>query len=133
MFYIPDPTLCFIGIPLTVAPFPFMYQQALYAGRVIAGLDKLPDKKTMFQDLENEQDLSKQLGIDDRHFHKFGSRQFDYLDDLARLSPPGAVVPHLPYLKNMYDYVMERRRVNVLTYRKDQYDICQDGTSFTVT
>ena len=37
MFYVLEPTLCFIGIPLTVAPFPLIYQQCALAARVLVG------------------------------------------------------------------------------------------------
>ena len=140
MFYIPAAaagSLCFIGIPLTVAPFPLIYQQCVYAARVIAGIKELPCKQVMLDELNREHESLAQRGLSQRYFHKFEMRQFEYLDELAHLSSRGGSegdeVPIPLYIKDMYDYVMSRRRTNVMEYRNDVIHVSDDQTSFHVS
>lgn len=129
MFYIPEPSLCFIGVPLTVAPFPLIYQQCAFAARVLAGQKELPSKQIMYDELSGEHELHARRGGTVRYFHKFEMRQFKYLDELARLS---GEAPIPSYISDMYDYVMSRRRTDIMNYRRDVYEVSRDGKTFRV-
>lgn len=130
MFYIPEPSLCFIGVPLTVAPLPLIYQQCAFAARVLTGEKELPSQQVMLDELNSEHESLAQRGGSVRYFHKFEMRQFEYLNDLARLSDQ-APIP--PYISDMYEYVMSRRRTDVMDYRGDVYEVSRDGTTFHVS
>ena len=125
MFYIPHPTICFIGVPLTVSPLPFMNQQCAYAASVISGKKRLPTASEMLADTRREALQRTARGDPERYFHKFGEQQFEYLDEIARLSgerlTPG-------YMKDMYAYVMMRRRFDVMNYRKETFELVDDNT-----
>lgn len=47
LFYIPDPTLAFIGVPYHVATFSLFEYQAIAAAAVFSNKARLPDEETM--------------------------------------------------------------------------------------
>jgi len=125
MFYIQHPTVCFIGVPLTVSPLPFMHQQCAYAASILSGKKHLPTESEMFADTRREELQRAAQGGRERHFHKFGVRQFEYLDELARLS---GEPPNPAYMKDLYAYVMTRRRFDIMNFRKEKFEIVDDNT-----
>jgi Flavin-binding monooxygenase-like len=60
MFWIPDPTLTFVGLPKMSAIFTVVEAQSAYIARALAGRLPLPYKSAMQQELEEEhQELKK--------------------------------------------------------------------------
>ncbi|RUS16659.1 hypothetical protein BC937DRAFT_90946 [Endogone sp. FLAS-F59071] len=56
LFYIPNPTLCFIGLPLRIVPLPLCQFQAMLVGRVWSAEIRLPDETAMrswYKEMEN--------------------------------------------------------------------------------
>lgn len=66
IFYLPDPTLCFVGLLIAAIPLPISEAQALTVARVFSGRLHLPDRNTMKKD---EQSRLAQVG-DTYKFHK---------------------------------------------------------------
>lgn len=124
MFLINNPTLCFIGLPLTVAPFPLINQQCAFAINVYSGLKQLPSAESMLRDTKMEFEETLSRGEPERYFHKMKLDQFDYLDEIGRLAGV-SVVP--PYVKKMYGVVMEERRKNLLNYRQLNFKTVNDN------
>ena len=52
IFYIPDPTLAFIGVPYHVATFSLFEFQAMAVAAIYSGTATLPDKKEMREEYE---------------------------------------------------------------------------------
>merc|ERR1719469_1220871 len=71
------PSLCFIGIPVQILPFPqFNLQVQLFVNSLL-GKVKLPSKEKMDQDTEKEhQWKANELGKQQKHFHKMGDLQW---------------------------------------------------------
>lgn len=78
IFYIPDPTLLFIGVPFFTATFSLFEFQAMAAAKVINGLAKLPSEPAMR--VEYEQRIQeKGLG---KGFHSLKDREEEYVGEL---------------------------------------------------
>ncbi|CAG8487631.1 10787_t:CDS:2 [Ambispora gerdemannii] len=98
IFYIPNPTLSFIGLPLHVSPFPLAQFQSLFVAKVLAGKAFLPSQEKMRQESKEEEskilEILKQnskvsaqtIALPEHLFHRFGSlgveREYQYIDDL---------------------------------------------------
>jgi thioredoxin reductase len=54
IFYIPDPTLVFIGLPIKVQAIPFFEVQVLAMAAVLSGKANLPNKETMIREYEEK-------------------------------------------------------------------------------
>lgn len=78
IFYIPDPTLSFIGVPFYTATFSLFDFQAIALAAVYAGVAQLPSDATM-----REEYLVKiqRKGVG-RHFHSLKDEEEDYVKDL---------------------------------------------------
>ena len=80
-FYIPDPTLAFVGTPYHIATFSLFEFQAMVVARVFAGLAELPSTAQM---REEYKDKLHQKGVG-RDFHSlrgFGQEQ-KYVEELV--------------------------------------------------
>lgn len=95
IFYIPDPSLAFIGVPYHVATFSFFEYQAIAVARVFSDKAQLPTQQEM-RDAYRKRIADKGIG---RAFHSLmGSAESEYVDDLvAWLNRDGAAInaPHI--------------------------------------
>jgi hypothetical protein len=73
-FYIPDPTLAFVGTPYHIATFSLFEFQAMAVARVFAGLAELPTAAQMREEYE-EKLLQKGIGRDFHSLRGFGEEQ----------------------------------------------------------
>lgn len=73
-FYIPDPTLAFVGTAYHVATFSLFEFQAMVVARVFAGLAELPTAAQMWKEYE-EKLLQKGVGRDFHSLRSFGEEQ----------------------------------------------------------
>jgi hypothetical protein len=80
----PDfPGLAFIGLPFLVIPFPLFEMQARWFSRVLTGDAILPSSREMKLAVsQREAELTKR-GVKNRHYHKLGDKQTDYVNQLA--------------------------------------------------
>ena len=78
IFYIPDPTLAFIGIPFFTATFTLFEFQAIAVATVFAGKASLPSKKDMRTEY-NERVHSKGHG---KGFHSLKEKDVEHVNEL---------------------------------------------------
>lgn len=85
LFAVDDPTICFVGLPFSVVPFPLFYVQCQLAAAVFqqrVALPDLPSRQAWYR--ANE---AKNLG--DSRYHYLGENQWDYLRRLRSLLAQG--------------------------------------------
>ncbi|KAL4927981.1 major facilitator superfamily domain-containing protein [Aspergillus undulatus] len=78
IFYIPDPTLAFVGVPFYTATFTLFEFQAITVANVFSGIANLPSTKDMRAEY-NEKLASKGHG---KRFHSLKDVEEDYVRDL---------------------------------------------------
>lgn len=78
IFYIPDPTLCFVGVPFFTATFTLFEFQAMVVAKVLSGQAKLPSAQLMRDEYE-EKVRSKGLG---KAFHSLKDKEVEYVNEL---------------------------------------------------
>ncbi len=90
MVCIQAPRLAFIGLPFQVVPFPLMEMQARVFAHLLTGAIPQPSAAQMLAEHEATVDALDAAGVQRRHRLRYGPRQFDYVDALARRlgSPP---------------------------------------------
>lgn len=123
MIHVDYPTLCFIGIPIQICPFPQFDLQVQLFIKSLAGDVELPSREAMLEDTQEEMAAKKRAGAAAKHFHKMGSSQWDYNRSLCKL----AQLREVPLCVEMlYNDVHERRKHNLTTYKKDAYALKGD-------
>ncbi|EYE98611.1 putative FAD dependent oxidoreductase [Aspergillus ruber CBS 135680] len=78
IFYIPDPTLAFIGVPFYTATFTLFEFQGITAANVLSGIASLPSESAMRQEY-NERVNKKGHG---KQFHSLKDVEEDYVNSL---------------------------------------------------
>ena len=78
IFYIPDPTLAFIGVPYYTATFTLFEFQAMALAAVFAGRAKLPSFEDMRREYRNRLS-NKGYG---RNFHSLRDQEVEYVNTL---------------------------------------------------
>jgi MFS transporter, ACS family, pantothenate transporter len=78
IFYIPDPSLIFVGVPYFTATFSLFEFQALTITQVLSGLAGLPTEKEMRQEYR-ERVLRKGYG---KSFHSLRGVEVEYVNEL---------------------------------------------------
>lgn len=77
IFYIPDPTLSFVGVPYYTSTFSMFDFQAEVVARVYAGLATLPSEEAM-----NEEHVARKAnGPTGKAFHSLLSNQVEYMNE----------------------------------------------------
>lgn len=79
IFYIPDPTLAFVGVPFYTATFTFFEYQAIAVAAVFSGRAWLPKEEDMRQEYQ-ERVQRKGLG---RSFHDMKGEEPTYVKELV--------------------------------------------------
>jgi len=127
MISINHPTLCFIGIPVQICPFPQFDIQVRFFVKYLAGDLTLPSPEAMLEDSEEEKSRKLDQGIASRHFHKMGSTQWDYNRSLCKQAD---LNPLRKAVETLYNDVHERRRHNLTSYKKDVYELLTDKDEY---
>ncbi|KAJ4293517.1 hypothetical protein N0V90_008800 [Kalmusia sp. IMI 367209] len=84
IFYIPDPSLIFIGVPYFTATFTLFEFQAMVTAKVIAGKIKLPSEEAMRREYE-ERVVLKGYG---KTFHSLREKEVEYVNELLEFANP---------------------------------------------
>ncbi|KAI0128012.1 hypothetical protein BJ170DRAFT_398772 [Xylariales sp. AK1849] len=79
MFYIPDPTLIFVGVPYYTSTFSLFNFQAEVVARVLAGKVRLPSQEAMLQEYE---DRRKGLVEGSKTFHSLMKKEVPYMNGI---------------------------------------------------
>lgn len=118
------PTICFVGLPFKVLPFPLFHFQIQYFMRTLDGSITLPSKEEM--DEETERDFQKRLAMDmpPTYAHQMGSMQWDYFAELADCL---GVKRLPPVVRMVYDYVADRRKEDMMHYKTESYALLDHG------
>jgi len=125
-----SPSLAFIGLPVESAPFPQFDIQVRYFVKTLLGDVKLPSPAEMEADTQEEVRYRREvLGMPNKHFHKMGPLQvvivkWDYARELARL---GGLKPLPDATQNIYMAVHQRKREDLVAYKKDTWMVDADG------
>lgn len=78
IFYIPDPSLVFIGVPFFTATFTLFEFQAMVVAKVFSGQARLPSEFAMREEYR-EKVKAKGYG---KAFHSLKEKETDYVDEL---------------------------------------------------
>jgi hypothetical protein len=92
LLHVNHPSLCFVGIPFRVVPFPLFEMQAQWFARLLQGEFDLPSKEAMLAHTDARIAGLRAAGTRQRHFHQRRLDCYDYLDELA----DQAGAPRLP-------------------------------------
>jgi hypothetical protein len=123
MINLNHPSMCFIGVPIQVIPFPqFDLQCQLYTN-FMAGIVKLPEKLVMQEAFEEGLKEHIDSGRALRHYHRMGTLQWDYNRDIANL---GKAPEIHRCVENLYNSVHERRTKYLMYYKNDRYTQSMD-------
>lgn len=128
MVHIDHPTLFFIGLCFTIAPFPNFNAQILFALSLLTGRSKLPSKEEMLNsETEEYRKRIEELKLPKRYAHYLGPMQWEYIRNLGRL---GAFDHGLePVIERLYEEVHRYRMKNLMTYKNDNFRLIT-GTDF---
>ena len=115
------PSMCFVGVPIQICPFPQFDLQARFFVKILLGGAKLPGKQEMLEDLRREEDWRKnELKMPEKYFHKMGTLQWIYNKEIAEL---GGLTPINNAVENLYNAVHERRRHCLPYYKQDRFSL----------
>ena len=99
---------------LQVVPFPLMEVQARLFTFLLAGRVACPSRSQMLADHEAASAQLRAAGVPRRHFFKYGTKQFDYVNDLAQRVGS----PLLPaWFQPLYEATSAARRADPVGYR----------------
>lgn len=116
---IEHPSMCIIGIPTVVVPFPMFHMQMQFFLALLQNRVTLPMKLVM---LENSALKTSKK----RHAHKLMDSQWDYNDSLAIAGG----FDRLPlFYKLGYRAWSVQRSMNLLRYKDSKFIISEDGQS----
>jgi hypothetical protein len=130
--HIHHPSLFFIGLPITIVPFPAFHMQMEFCANVLSPRNNfvLPSESEMFADAERELQKRLAIGWPERHYHKMAGLQFEYFDDLADLCG----VPRLgPVYKALYERVGKWRAYDVVESKLRRFKVVDEKTFLDVT
>jgi len=120
-----QPTLGCIGVPSIVVPFPLIHCQVAWLISLWTGVIKLPSLDQRQREAATVPGIGGEL---DRHFHKMGTAQWSYNDQLA-LEAGCEPIPRS--VESIYKLVhFQRREFGPVDYRQTLYTI-DDDDSFT--
>ncbi|XP_011708343.1 PREDICTED: flavin-containing monooxygenase FMO GS-OX-like 4 isoform X1 [Wasmannia auropunctata] len=112
-------SMCIIGIPTVVVPFPMFHMQVQFFLSLLQNRATLPTKLVM---LENSILRTPKK----RHAHKLMDRQWDYNDSLAIAGG----FDRLPlFYKLGYEVWSVHRSMNLLRYKDSKFIISENGQS----
>lgn len=129
IFYIPDPTLSFVGVPYYTSTFSMFDFQAEVVARVYAGLAALPSEDAM----RGEYKVRKAKGGKGKEFHSLIQNQVPYMEDLLSWVNKGVDERGIERMKGVdEDWYASYERFKVMSRRlipKDSNQIQQPISS----
>mmetsp|Transcript_15037 Transcript_15037/g.40330 ORF Transcript_15037/g.40330 Transcript_15037/m.40330 type:complete len:443 (+) Transcript_15037:539-1867(+) len=118
VFHVDNPSLCFVGLPSKVAPFPQFHFQTQWITAVLCGTRTLPNSAEMKAWCLRDREERKARGEPARYGHVLGDLQWEYNRRLC----DAAGAPHdVPVRKSMYVDCGRARREDAIGYRRRQY------------
>lgn len=126
LIHVEHPTLCLIGLPYYVCAFALFDLQVRYFLKIIEREVKLPSRKEMLKDTEQEMLKRRAKGLKKKQFHMMGNLQGDYYKELAIL---GNLPPLPPVMADLHTFASDRQLNDLKGFREDVYRII-DGNTF---
>ena len=123
LFHTKYPSLVMVGLPWKCAPMPLMHQQCAFLTSVFANKTFLPSEEKMNLCLLKEMESLRQEGLPLRLFHQFGSKQYQYNDELAELCG-NKKNPNV--MKNIYEFNNVKRNSDLFGYKNNEFKIIDD-------
>ncbi|XP_020300440.1 flavin-containing monooxygenase FMO GS-OX-like 4 [Pseudomyrmex gracilis] len=119
---IEHPSMCIVGVPTIVLPFPMFHMQVQYFLALLENRATLPAKSVMLEDSVLKTARKK-------HAHKLMDKQWDYNDSLA----DAGGFKRLPvFYKIGYTAWNVNRISNLLRYKDSKFVVSEDGQSVEV-
>jgi ACS family pantothenate transporter-like MFS transporter len=131
IFYMPDPTLAFIGLPYHVSTWNLYDYQTIAVAAVFSGRAILPSKKDMREEYL-EWIKSKQ---GDKNFHSLGGDEENYIESLLVWINEGAALKGFPAVPGHTPefHAAKAEHIKRLIPLFDQYDGSADPALFVNT
>jgi len=126
VFNAQQPSMAFIGINITVLPFPCFNLQSQWVFSVWSGLAKLPSTDDMVKECDAVYGKQESNGIPKKYTHQLAAKQWDYYHDVAIC---GGNSPLSCFIHKMYDTIYGYRAVDLIGY-KDYWFITTGHSSF---
>ncbi|XP_001603494.1 flavin-containing monooxygenase FMO GS-OX4 isoform X1 [Nasonia vitripennis] len=104
------PSMCVVGIPTSVVPFPMFHMQVQYYLSILIGKTRLPSTTAMLED----SNASLQGGKKKRHAHKLADAQWDYNDGLAK---DAGIEPLPKFYRRGFELWSVNRTKNLTEYK----------------
>ncbi|KAK7981663.1 hypothetical protein PG988_003901 [Apiospora saccharicola] len=83
IFYLPDPTLAFVGVPYHISTFSLFDFQAEVVARVFAGRATLPTEAAMRREYDGRRaKMTTKTENSSKEFHSLWGRETEYMDEL---------------------------------------------------
>ena len=115
------PSMCFIGIPIQICPFPQFDLQIRYFVKIITGQLQALSAENMLADLHKDEEWRRnELKMPEKYLHKMGTIQWKYNKEMAEL---GDLEPICDAVENLYNAVHGRRRYCLPYYKNDSYKL----------
>ena len=135
IFYIPDPTLAFVGIPFYTATFSLFEFQAIAVTAFLSGVAKLPPTTSLRAEYENR---IKEKGLG-RSFHSLKDQEQPYAEELIKWVNAGRVERGLPLIEGHTEtWIKERAALSerlklILAGKLSRADILKSPLEVEVT
>ena len=114
------PSMAFIGINITVLPFPYFDLQSRWVLSVWSGLAKLPSADDMIKDCDTIRLKPKHKKVPKKYYHQLAAKQWDYYYDVATC---GGNSPLNYVIHRLYDTVYDYRAIDLINYKDYQFTI----------
>ena len=129
IFNIQHPSMAFIGIHIKVLPLFDMNMQVKAALSIFTGKRRLPDKRDMLEDEEEDyKERILKLGLLPSDTHNIDRTQWSYYATLAEM---GGCKKYDHIYEEIYDSVGDMRKKNVTSYK--DFDVILDWDKGTFT
>ena len=115
-----NPSMAFIGVNITVLPFPYFDLQARWVFSVWAGSTKLPSAEEMMAHCDQEWAKQEAAGTLKRYMHRLASIQWDYYREVALM---GANQPLDHVIQELYTTIYQYRAKDLIGYKDYQFAV----------
>lgn len=108
IFYIPDPTLAFVGVPFSTSTFTLFEFQAIAVTSVFSGIARLPSTQAMKDEYRNR---IQEKGYG-RSFHSLRGEEEEYVRKLMQWVNDGRAAHDLPYIEGHTSLWFEEKKMH---------------------
>ena len=113
-----NPSMAFIGVNITVLPFPYFDLQVRWVFSVWAGFTKLPSAEEMVAQCDQDWAKQETAGTPTRYMHRLANMQWDYYHEVALM---GANQPLDHVIQKLYTTIYQYRASDLISYKDYQF------------